>query len=255
MCIINAELKYEFKAPQSPYFTSLHLPNVISFLQRASQIRSVPFTGDSSDSDSEGGFHGDVGSNPGRASSNALHPEDIYDGVFRGTASSRNTTATSATTMTSSTSGGDVSSISCTPHGGTPRGIGALNQHKLASTSAVAHLKHSSIMLNHCSATNTAKANASAANNRFGKLWSKGRPGIKHNLYLTFLNRVLKDWCNYLNINCLGDLISRILSEFSWNIQSILESINCNRSLLWVHLCNYPICKYRAQPLNLKWTL
>ena len=68
----------------------------LSVFQRASQIRSVPFTGDSSDSDSEAG---DLGRGLNQA------PEDVLDGVLRGTCSSRNTTATTMTTMTSSTSG------------------------------------------------------------------------------------------------------------------------------------------------------
>ena len=68
----------------------------LSVFQRASQIRSVPFTGDPSDSDSEAG---DLGRGLNQA------PEDVLDGVLRGTCSSRNTTATTMTTMTSSTSG------------------------------------------------------------------------------------------------------------------------------------------------------
>ena len=102
-----------------------------SCFQRASQIRSVPFTGDSSDSDS------DCGGLDGHGSSRLLAaPEDVFDGVFRGTSSaaSRNTnSATNTTTMTSSTSG-EMSLSS-------PRGLNQLKiasqpQHPLAS---VAH--------------------------------------------------------------------------------------------------------------------
>ena len=100
-----------------------------SYLQRASQIRSVPFTGDSSDSDSDCG--------------EAKSREDPYEtNVFRGSFS-RNTTTTT-TTMTSSTSG-DMSLPS-------PRGFQGPN-HQLRMASS--HFKHQNTMLlNTASATN-----------------------------------------------------------------------------------------------------
>ena len=94
-------------------------------LQRASQIRSVPFTGDSSDSDNSDGEGGGRGGQ-------IAHPEDVFDGVFRGS-SSRNTTATTTTTMTSSTSG-EMQSLS------SPRGL--TTQLKMAST----HFKHQNML-------------------------------------------------------------------------------------------------------------
>ena len=115
-------------------FKKMILNLYFSCFQRASQIRSVPFTGDSSDSDS------DCGGLDGHGSSRLLAaPEDVFDGVFRGTSSaaSRNTnSATNTTTMTSSTSG-EMSLSS-------PRGLNQLKiasqpQHPLASVASVAH--------------------------------------------------------------------------------------------------------------------
>ena len=130
----------------------------VSVFQRASQIRSVPFTGDSSDSDSEAG---DLGRGLNQA------PEDVLDGVLRGTSSSRNTTATTMTTMTSSTSG-DMSLSS--PRDLT-RGVGIAGlqnslQHHYSQQPPKTNFKHllcpPNTTTKACGNTNN-KANASTA--------------------------------------------------------------------------------------------
>ena len=148
------------------YQTKIANLNLFFFFQfqRASQIRSVPFTGDSSDSESE---NGDLLA--GRSSSHALHPDDAYDGVFRGTAS-RNTNVTHTTTMTSSTSG-DTSLAS-------PRGHAQIehagkigqSQLKLASASALSHLKHSNLLTTNTASRPTINA---STNNKLGNFGLK----------------------------------------------------------------------------------
>ena len=144
-------------------FNSFSILFVCLFFQRASQIRSVPFTGDSSDSDSDCGD-----GLPSHARLAA--PEDVFDGVFRGTGSaggsaSRNTNDTTRTTVTSSTSG-EMSLSS--PRGlmDSPRG---LSQLKISSFSAKKHHNH----LQQLQATNNTAnckkpAFASATTNKFG---------------------------------------------------------------------------------------
>lgn len=128
-------------------------------LQRASQIRSVPFTGDSSDSDSDcggpegGGHHLAASSAGGHHQQHLRHPSE--EGcVFRGTCCSRNTTGTTTTTMTSSTSG-DMSSLP------SPRG------HKqLKASTASAHFKQ--------------KLHTNHANKLGRQLFSGFNPFFKH---------------------------------------------------------------------------